>query len=270
MAGLVGLDPGRYLNRAGGERVLVVGVEGAPPPPRRRFRRAKPKDADPEAPQSTVPLTTLTAIRTEPLGDDAAAERWLGAVRADPEAIEAELSSALELINRAVHAHRTAAMDPHLPDASAEHALAVRLGYGAGSELAEGRYSEAIELALGERQRLREALRPQERVAAVLGGRESVPACEALILRARGDLDAGRTREAALALDPAVHSLLAELPGATPPAVAEDLESLRARLGVIGHCGAEAMASGLSDELASEVAETLRRCERILRRRRLA
>ena len=45
-----------------------------------------------------------------------------------------------------------------------------------------------------------EALRPTERVAGVLAGRESVAACELLLLRARADLDAGRAREAAMQL----------------------------------------------------------------------
>ena len=38
--------------------------------------------------------------------------------------------------------------------------------------------------------RREEELRPQERVAAVLGGRERIDACEPLLLRARADLDA--------------------------------------------------------------------------------
>ena len=249
--------------------MLVVGIADAPPPPRRRFRRAKPKDADPAAPQSAVPLTTLTAIRPAPLGDEQAARRWLDAVRGDPEEIEAELSGALELINRAVHAHRTAAMDPHLPDASAEHALAVRIGYGSGSQLAEGRYREAIELPLGERQRLREALRPQERVAEVLGGRGTVPLSESPLLRARADLDAGRVRDAALQLRIGLVALLAEPRPQIDEATAEAIAALEERRGLIEAAADEAIAGQFDEDRGPEISETLRLCERVLRRRRL-
>ena len=67
----MGLEDGRYLGREP-ERVLVVGVADAPPPPRRRLGRAKPRDSDPAAPRTPVPVTTLTAIRTEELGAPAA------------------------------------------------------------------------------------------------------------------------------------------------------------------------------------------------------
>ena len=269
VAGLVGLDEGRYLSRVGGERVLVVGVAGAPAPLRRRFGRAKPKDTDPAASQPTVPLTTLTAVRPNPLGDDTVAQRWLSTLRADAEAIEVELDFGLELINRAVHAHRTAAMDPHLPDVSAEHALAVRIGYGSGEALADGRYSEAIELPRSERQRLREALRPQERVAEVLGGRESVPLSESPLLRARADLDAGRTREAALELRAGLQALLAEAARARGGVSAEALGGLEERSEITGEAAAEAILGGLDEARRSEIAETLRLCERVLRQRRL-
>ena len=46
----------------------------------------------------------------------------------------------------------------------------------------------------------RSCCRPQERLAALLGGRDAALACEELALRARGDLDHGRAREAALQL----------------------------------------------------------------------
>ena len=76
-------------------------------------------------------------------------------------------------------------------------------GYGAGEQVAEGRWTRAVELPAppaAERRRAPAApLRPQERLAALLGGRDAALACELLALRARADLDAGRLREAALA-----------------------------------------------------------------------
>ncbi len=84
LPGTTGLDQGRYLGREP-ERVLVVGVEGRPPP-RRRLRRRRPTEADPERRRPEVPVTTLTVVRPEPLGAEEAAARWLESLRADPDA----------------------------------------------------------------------------------------------------------------------------------------------------------------------------------------
>ncbi len=248
--------------------MLVVNVAGAPVPPRRRLGRAKPKHADPEDAQPTVPLTSLTVIRPEPLGEAADAERWLAQVRDDDERIAAELETALVLLNRAVHAHRSAVLDPNLADIGAEHALAVRVGFGSGEELAEGRYREAIEVPRSARRRRGEALRPQERLAAVLGGREQVAACEVLVLRARADVDAGRGREAALQLRVALEALLAEREAVDAPGQDEDLAALDERRKITGEAANEALHGELSPDRAAEVTETLRLCERVLRRRR--
>ena len=52
---------------------------------------------------------------------------------------------------------------------------------------------------------------PEERFAALVGGHGSPLAADELVLRARADLDAGRTREAALQARVALEALLAEL-----------------------------------------------------------
>jgi hypothetical protein len=267
LAGTVGLDEGRYLGRDP-ERVLVVRIAGAPEPPRRRIGRAKPKRADPEAAVPTVPLTTLTAIRPRPLGDQTTAERWLRALRDNPEAIAAELADALGFVNGAVHAQRTAVLDPGLADVAAEHALAVRIGFGGGEQLAEGRFTEALEVPRSARRRRGEMLRPQERVAAVLAGRETVAVCELLVLRARSDLDAGRGREAALQLRVGLEALLAERDSLAAPGQDEDLAALEERRRITGEAANEALRGELGDGRAAEVAETLRLCERVLRRQR--
>ena len=77
------------------------------------------------------------------------------------------------------------------------------------------------------------ALRPQERLSALLGTRDAALACEELTLRARADVDAGRRREAALQLRVALQAAVAELPpwserGDLVARIAE-LEELRAR-----------------------------------------
>ena len=61
------------------------------------------------------------------------------------------------------------------------------------------------------------ALRPQERLAALLGARAAVLLCEELALRARLDLDHGRLALAAVELDSALAAALGELSSEQPP-----------------------------------------------------
>ena len=111
-----------------------------------------------------------------------------------------------------LRSHRAAAADPYARDVRSEHALVVRLGYGDGDQVADGRFGRAVELPKEPRKRKRgEALAPQERLAAVLGGRAPLLVGEELLLRARLDLDAGRPREAALQARVALEALLGEL-----------------------------------------------------------
>lgn len=208
-------------------------------------------------------------IRPAPLGDEEAAEAWLEALRRDGDALADELDAALRLVNKAVHAHRSAVLDPSLADVSAEVALGVRVGFGTGEDLAEGRFTRAIEVPSSERRRRRfETLRPQERVAAVLGDRESVAACEPLLLRARADLDAGRSREATLQLRVGLEALLADRDALRAEGQAEDLAALGERRTITGEAANEALGGELTTERTAEVSETLRLCERVLRRRR--
>jgi hypothetical protein len=267
LAGTVGLEDGRYLRRDP-EAVLVVQVLDAPKQPRRRIGRAKLKDADPGAEPAPVPLTMLTAIRPEDFGDEPAARAWLAGVREDPDAIADEISDALRLVNLAVHAHRASALDPQIADVGAGASLTVRIGFGTGDDLAEGRYSEAIEVPQSERRRRAEVLRPQERVADVLGGRAAVAACELLLIRARADLDAGRTREATLQLRVGLEAMLAERATLDTADQEADFAALEERRSATGGAANEALAGELSPERAEEVAETLRICERVLRRKR--
>jgi hypothetical protein len=264
-AGALGLDQGRYLAREP-ERVLVVAVADSPPAPRRRLRRPRPQDIDPDAKPKPVPLTTLTVVRPEALSDAEAAAEWFERIRDDSDALSEELELALEVVNRAVHAYRTATLDPGVADASPSNALAVRIGYGTGEGLSRGRWEEAVDLPPEARPRRAEALRPQERVAAVLGRRELIPPQEALLVRARGDLDAGRVREAALQLRVGLEALLADLEGAAPR-LAKDLAELRERRSITGQAANEALRGDLTQTREAEVAETLRLCERLLRKR---
>jgi hypothetical protein len=216
-----------------------------------------------------VPLTILTTVKPQALGDERAALAWLERMRADGEQLAREVDDALTFINRAVHAHRATVLDPTLADVGAEHALAVRVGFGTGEALAEGRYSHAIDVPASQRLRRAEALRPQERIAAVLGGRDRVAACELLIIRARSDLDAGRDREAALQLRVGLEAMLAEREALRAPGQEADLAELEQRRQTTGEGADEALAGDLGPERLAELAETLRLSERVLRRRRV-
>jgi hypothetical protein len=213
-------------------------------------------------------VTTITVVRADPLTDADAAQRWLAGLRAEPDRLEAELAPALALLNRAIHVHRATVLDPNLPDVAPEHALAIRIGFGDGEALADGRYSAAIELPPSARRRRGEVLRPQERLAAVLAGRERVGVFELPLLRARSDLDAGRAREAALQLRIGLEALLADRAALAAPGQDEDLAALGGRREAVGASAREALSGELAPGLAAELAETLRIAERALRRRR--
>jgi hypothetical protein len=251
--------------------VLVVGVEGQGPPPRRRLRRRRPTEADPERRGPEVPVTTLTVVRPEPLGAEEAAARWLESLRADPDAATAEVDAALVLINLAVHAHRTTALDSHQPDVSTDQALAVRVGYGTGDQLADGRYTAALDLPrIDTRRRRADALRPQDRIAAVLGGREEVGVFELPLLRARSDLDAQRLGEAALQLRIGLAALLHVRGDLDSAGQRDDLAQLEERREAVATAARAALNGTLSPAETEAVAETLAICERVLKRRRLS
>lgn len=247
---------------------------GAPAAPVRRRRR--PRAAEPNADPSPLPLVRVTAIRAfAPFAAEAEAKRWLEEAVEAEETIDVLLADGAGLLNRALHAQATAAAEPHGRELAPERAVAARIGYGSGEETADGRFSAAKEVdpragAASRRRRQREDLRPQERVAAVLGGREQIDACETLLLRARADLDAGRDREAALQLRVGLEALLEELQGAlTDPGHEEDMGTLRARKQEVGEAANAALYGELTPERIKAVTELLELCERVLRRRRV-
>jgi hypothetical protein len=106
---------------------------------------------------------------------------------------------------------------------------------------------------------------PDERFAAILGGREAALACEELILRARADADAGRSREAALQARIALESLLAEL-DALPDARRAALDGDRA---AVGRAANAALRGPLDPAEREAVSEAITRMEAALRAHRL-
>lgn len=222
-----------------------------------------------------LPLTRVTTIRAfAPVEDEAEIAAWLEDALADEESVDAVVATGLALLNRALHAQAVTVADPLGHELAAERAAAVRLGYGSGEEVAEGASTVTMEVDVrtgASRRQVREAsLRPQERVTAVLRGREGFDACEPLLLRARADLDAGRAREAALQLRVGFEALLVELDGAIEePEHDEDMATLRERRAEVGEAANDALRGELSAETSARVGELLDICERILRRRRV-
>jgi hypothetical protein len=148
-------------------------------------------------------------------------------------------------------------------------AVVVRVGFGEGEQVAEGRWRRALELPAGRPSAKRSAaLRPQERLAALLGGRDAALACEELVLRARQDVDAGRRREAALQLDAALTAALAELEPWAPRAdLAARLAELRDLRGGVHAAAQAALEGGVDDEADAAVRHALERLEAALRAR---
>ena len=216
-----------------------------------------------------------TAIRAfEPFDGPERAAEWLGAATASEAEIDAIVAAGIELLGEALHAQAVATADPHILSLTAERAVAVRVGYGSGKEIAESNFREAREVdfsAGGSRRRRRqEELRPQERVAALLRGRERAAACEILLLRARADLDADRGPEAALQLRIGLEALLVELPAALDDDDHRaDIEALEERTAAVAAAAERALHGDLGSEAETTVRESLELAERILRRRRV-
>lgn len=274
-AGMLAVADGRYVVRSDDEeRVLVLETLGAPGPARRRRRR--PREAEGNTSPAPLPLTRATVVRAfEPFGAEEEASRWLTEAIAAEDSIASLVSEGVDVLNRALHAHAVASGDPHGQTLTPGRAVAVRLGYGSGEEVANGEFTAAREVDLrgggaSRRQQRAEELRPQERLAAVLGGRERFDACETLVPRARADLDAGRAREAALQLRVALEALLAELPGAlADPDHEQDLTALSERRHEAGELANAALRGDLDAEQTEQVRELTEICERVLRRRRV-
>jgi hypothetical protein len=176
-----------------------------------------------------VPVTRLTVTGADPFDDRRAALEWLETAAGDPEQRTAEVRAATTIVNRALNALRAAARDPLVQDIGATRALAIRIGFGEGEQLSEGRWSEARDLPPPRRGRL-DDVDPQTRVAAVLGGRDEVHPAETLLQRARLDIQQGREGEARYGLR-AARAALDERPPPNVEKLAKQLAEVEERLG---------------------------------------
>jgi hypothetical protein len=275
LAGALAVADGRYLVRdREREQVLVIETLGAPPPARRRRRR--PRDAEISEPPPELPVARATvALAYDEFKDERAANAWLQETSADEGAIDRLVEGGIAELNQALHTQAVAAGDPYPQTVTPARAAAIRIGYGNGEALADGAYSAAhrVDPGLGSASRRRqrdEELRPQQRLAAVLGGREQLDACETLLLRARADLDGKREREAALQLRVGLEALLVELRGAlSDPGHDEDMNALQVRRRDTGDLANAALQGSLDPEQLQSLGELLALSERVLRRRRV-
>ncbi|MDQ6776829.1 MAG: hypothetical protein M3071_11590, partial [Actinomycetota bacterium] len=111
-------------------------------------------------------------------------------------------------------------------------------------------------------------LQPQARLAAALGGRQQILACEELALRARADVDHDRYREAALQLLVALDAALSELPlDPSADSLEDRLAELRSGREAVLAAAHEALAGPLDEGARAAVLDTLERLEAALRAR---
>jgi hypothetical protein len=166
----------------------------------------------------SVATTRVTVIDPISLSAENQARAWLAELDRDR-----EVRAAVAAINHVIHSHRIAAADPYVHEVSPAQALVIRAGWGEGEQVADGRWLHARALpwsgpargsARGRSGRERDrswALRPQERLAALLSARAAALLCEEITLRARQDLDHGRLAHAALELERAFALALPEV-----------------------------------------------------------
>ncbi len=269
----LGPADGRYLLRKPAEvpdgrepqHVIVLSTIGAE---RKGLlgRRTRTRRADPEPEPTPVPVTRATVVDTVPLSAESQAHTWLSQL--DP---EREAHTAAEALNRMLFAHRIAGATPHIHEISPTQALVMRAGFGEGEQVADGLWLDARELLLSNRRAGRRAavLRPQERLAALLAGRESHLLCEELVLRARLDLDGGRVALAAIELERAYAAALDELPGEERLDLRERIEELGELREGVQQAARAAMANANGEKEPNEqtVRHALERLEAALRAR---
>jgi hypothetical protein len=241
----LGPADGRYLRRAAGggepERIVVLRTLGAR---ERRLVGGRRPQAVWEAPEAdAVPTVRATLIGVEPLADG---DAWLDSLRGNAGAREALVEDALHELNAVLRAHRAAAADPYAREIARWHPNVVRIGYGTGEKVAEGRFDAAYEVPEPATRARVDGLAPQERLAAVMSGSDHVLVAEELVLRARLDLDEGRPREAALQARIALEALLAELPEASELASHREAVGAAANAALQGDPPVEAVADAIA------------------------
>ncbi len=270
---------GRYLLRSHTdgqpERVVVLSTLGARRAllargPGRLTRRAPLHRRAVSAEPEPEPVVTTRATIIDPVSVSAErqARAWLAGFDS-----ERELAAAFAALNRLLHARRIATADPYTREVSPAQALTIRAGWGEGEQVAAGLWLHAVELpeagSLRARVRRRaSALRPDERLAELLGAREEPLLCEELALRARLDLDQGRLAHAAIELDRALVAALTELAGEHRSDLPLRVSELRSQHAGVADAARAALGQGEPD--GETIRHALGRLEATLRARSAA
>jgi hypothetical protein len=261
----LGPPDGRYLLRAepGGdpERVIVLNTLSAAPrtPKRTRISRSEASTEPAE-----VQTSRVTVVDPVPVASEQQARAWLSELDA-----EREIAAAAAVIDRLLFAQRIASADSNLHEISPVHALVIRAGFGEGEQVADARWSDARQLLLGGggKQRRASALRPQERLAVLIGARGEALICEELTLRCRLDLDRGRLSHAALGLELAYTAALAELDAEGRADLEPRVEELRGLYAEVAGASSAALPPTSSEPSQETVSHALGRLEAALRAR---
>jgi len=292
---VLGPPDGRYLLRSGQSEeprhVLVldtIGARRAAPGgrgradgrPRRRLIRAGSRGAAVPAMPEPAPVSTTRATIIDPVS--VSAERQARAWLEDLD-VEHAVSDSAAVLNRALHSHRIASADPFVHEINPVQALVIRAGWGEGEQVAYGRWLFARELHWSERTGQRSpggaagggrrparrsaALRPQERLAQLLGGRGAILVCEELVLRARLDLDEGRLNHAAIELERALAAALPELRAESRQDLALRIAELEKLSPGVRAQARAAMPDGADAPQEEIVRHALERLEALLRAR---
>jgi hypothetical protein len=285
---ILGPADGRYLLRphADGEPERVVVIDTLPsralgtrqePGARTSLLGRLLSGADhavaPEPDPEQVVITRVTVIDPVSLSAESQARAWLEDMDA-----QHELQGTAVVVNRVLHFHRIAAADAYVHEISPAQAIALRAGWGEGEQVADGRWLHAQELehgssARGPLGRLRgrraraTALRPQERMAQLLGARGTALLCEDLTLRARLDLDHERLAHATLELDRAMAMAVRELQAEKRQDLAIRLAELEQLHVGVAEAAAAVLAGVPSAPDADVLTHALERLEAALRAR---
>ncbi len=266
---ILGPADGRYIVRghAGEPEYVLVdrdarrarqAADARPPPRRAPASRPAVRDAR-HRDRHARHADRRASARREP------GERWLR--DAD---LQAEADRGIAVLNRVLHAQRIATADPGVAPLTRARALAVRVGVGAGEQVADGRWTSAALVpppAPGRGSRSA-GLRPTERLAAMLANRDVALACEELTLRARSDADADRWRDCAFQLRAAYDAALTELlPWSGQADIDERLAELAELQPGVAAAADTARQGGIDDDRIAAVTHALARLEAALRAR---
>jgi hypothetical protein len=265
----LGPADGRYLLRklegpqeSEPEHVVVLSTVGAARKSRLGKRsRTRPTDAEAAA----VAVARATVVDPVSLSSEGQAKAWLGELDPDREAVAAS-----SVLNRMLFAHRIAGAAPHLHEVSPTQALVLRAGYGEGEQVADGLWVQARELVLSQKRagRRATALRPHERLALLLSGRDRPLQCEELVLRARLDFDAERLALAAIELERAYAAALIELPSEQRGDLHARIQELASLTPAVEEAATAALGAAGQEEIDTDaVRKGLERLEAALRAR---